>query len=261
MAALRFGAGLAGGASGHIAGAPAQERLDYSAGEGRKTFFAFVFMLLLPFFVSLPFMLYQRLVNGLWFDIWQLALFAVAFAALMFLLFIELLYSVRARLSLGKTAVRFTLPVGLGPTPLLRYNTQDIPYHTIKSVELRREVFGAPLMPVLMRGAVIQTKDKGAVLLGYVSELDADPMFPFSDIAAKIAQRAAVPLVDQQTIWRRPRKDRALSFISEIDTQNYIVDPAGVDRLNVAHRRLVLSIISAVATLLLLGIGADLMAG
>ncbi len=239
----------------------AAERLDYGASEGRRTVFALLFLVLAPFVVSLPVMLYHRIDNGQWSDLAQTALIALVLAAIMAMVVLELLYSLRARLTLDRTALRFTLPVGLGPTPLFAYQSHHIPYHTIKGVELRREVFGAPLMPVLMQGAVVHTKDKGSIALGYASEAKEGGAFPFAEIAGSIARRAAVPLIEQRTIWRRPRKERALGYISEIDTQNYIVDPAEMERLHVAHRRHVLALLSGLATLLLLGIGTDLMSG
>ena len=239
----------------------AADRLDYGASEGRRSFFAIAFMLLAPFFVALPVMIYQRLDAGQWTELLQVLMITLVFVGVMAMVALELLYSLRARLTLGKTALRFTLPAGLGPTPMLAYQSHDIPYHTIKGVELRREVFGVPLMPILMQGAVVHTKDKGSIALGYSSEAKEGGAFPFAEIAGKIARRAAVPLVEQRTIWRRPRKERALGYISEIDTQNYIIDPAEMERLHVAHRRHVLALVSGLATLLLLAIGADLMSG
>ena len=238
-----------------------KERLEYGASGFRQAFFAVVFLLLIPFFVSLPVMLYNRIYDRLWFDTWQLVLFALLFAGLMAMLALELLYAIRARLTFGKSALRFTLPVGLGPTPLLRYQSHDIPYHTIKSVELRREVFAAPVIPILMQGAVVHTKDNRSIPLGYSREAHHDGAFPFATIAAQIAKRAAVPLAEHRAIWRRPRKERALAFISEIDTQNYIVDPGEAEKINKAHRRLVLALASILATLLLLGLWSDLMSG
>ncbi len=185
------------------AAVPGVERTNYGASGGRKTAFSFLMLLLLPFFTSLPFMLYQRINHGLWFDTWQLLLFAVVFSAIMFLVLIELLFSLRAYLSLGKSSVKFTLPSGRGPTPMLRYASFDIPYHAIKAVEVRREVFGGALAPVMMRGAVIRTKDEREITLGYVSEANVDPAFPYPLIAEQIARRAGLPLVDQGTIWRR----------------------------------------------------------
>lgn len=239
--------------------AAAAARSVYGSSTARQALLALAVLLLLPFFASLPAMFYNRVLDGVWFDFVELAVFAISFSALMALLGLELLNALRARLFFGKSALRFTLPVGLGPTPLLAYQSQDIPYHTIKSVELRRELFGVPVIPVLMHSAVVHTKDNRSIPLGYSSEAHTDAAFPFREIAAEIARRAAVPLVEQRTIWRRPRNERALAYISEIDTQNYIVDPGEIEKINARHSRLVLALASATATLLLLGIWSDVM--
>ena len=44
------------------------ERRVYEAGGGRKTALTLAFLILLPFYASLPAMLVQRLISGLWFE-------------------------------------------------------------------------------------------------------------------------------------------------------------------------------------------------
>ena len=87
------------------------ERIVYAAGGGRKTFFSFAFLILLPFFASLPAMIYMRAQNGLFFDAAGLGIMAAAFTILMFLIVVELLFSLRARVELGETSVKMTLPL------------------------------------------------------------------------------------------------------------------------------------------------------
>jgi len=124
-------------------------------------------------------------------------------------------------------------------------------------VELRREVFGAAILPVLMRNAVVRTRDNREISLGYTRDADDDAAYPLAEIAGEIARRSAVPLVDQRTVWRRSRAERALGYISEIDTQTYIIDQTDIDKINLSHRRLVLGLISVLATMIFLGIFAD----
>ena len=52
----------------HIGTAPAssRERTVYAAGGGRKFAFSFIFLILLPFFISLPPMLFWRISQGHW---------------------------------------------------------------------------------------------------------------------------------------------------------------------------------------------------
>src|SRR5262245_33017834 len=136
--------------------APAQaartkERVVYHAGGGRKLFFSIAFLLLLPFFASLPVMLFQRIKHGLWFDTIGLAVIAVIFTALMLLVVFELIHALRARVELGEKAVRFTLPKR-GGAPMFSYATQEIPYDQIQTVEARRELYGGSIAPVFMQG-------------------------------------------------------------------------------------------------------------
>ena len=82
-----------------VAKAPARtgERAVYEAGAGRKTFLSLAFLILLPFYASLPAMLITRLLHGLWFDTIGLMIFTAIFTALMALLGVQLYHSVRSR--------------------------------------------------------------------------------------------------------------------------------------------------------------------
>ena len=238
---------------------PDRERTEYGAGGGRKTAFSFLMLLLLPFFASLPFMIYQRINHGLWFDTWPLLFVAALFSGIMFLVLIELMFSLRACLSLGKSSVKFTLPSGRGPTPMLRYVSFDIPYHAIKSVEVRREVFGGALAPVMLRGAVIRTKDEREITLGYVSEANVDPAFPYPVIAGQIARRAGLTVVDQGTIWRRDGKGHQMGFMSGSAHTRHIADHMEIEALNTSHKRMVMLLVNALVLLVMLGVAADLL--
>src|SRR5262249_8648349 len=133
--------------------APARRRI-YEAGGGRKFLFSFIFLLLLPFFASLPAMLYHRLAAQLWYDTIGLMIFAAAFAIIMLLIVFELVYSLRARIEIGEAALKFTLPAGRGGAmPKLFYRTREIPYSDIAAIETRREIYGGSTAPVLLRGA------------------------------------------------------------------------------------------------------------
>ncbi len=107
------------------------ERTVYEAGGGRKSFLALAFLILLPFYASLPAMLIQRLIHGLWFDTIGLMVFSAIFTALMALLGRPALSVLRSRVELGDTAVKITLPQGSGATPMLRFVNREIPYDQI----------------------------------------------------------------------------------------------------------------------------------
>ncbi len=278
MAEIRFGAGRAEPATHPMARMAAStspataaaavptsglgaERTEYGVGGGRKTAFSFLMLLLLPFFGSLPFMIYQRVTQGLWFDTWPLLFVAAVFSVIMFLVLIELMFSLRAYLSLGKSSVKFTLPAGRGPTPMLRYASHDIPYHAIKAVEVRREVFGGALAPVMLQGAILRTKDEREITLGFVSEANSDPAFPYPVIAGQIARRAGIPVIDQGTIWRRDGKSHQMGFMSGSAHTRHIADRMELEALNQSHRRMVLLLVNVLVALVGLGLAADFLGG
>jgi len=228
---------------------------DYGASTLRTTIFCLVFLLLLPFFASLPAMIGMRASAGLLGDNLGLLVLAAVFTALMFLVFIEMMFSIRTRVHLGREKVRMTLPSGRGPTPMLRYRSYEFPYDQVDTVETRREIYGGALTPVLMKGARVILKDGSLVRLGYVSEADTDPVYPYDEIARKIAERARLPLIDRGAV-RRSVRSKVLG-IKATDSENTIIDEAGIERLNASHNSFMLAVIGIVLILMLIGIVQD----
>jgi hypothetical protein len=233
------------------------ERLVYGATGGRKTVFSFVFLILLPFFASLPAMMAMRVQHGLVFDAIGLGIMAAAFTILMFLVLIELLFSLRARVELGEKSVKMTLPSGRGPTPMLFYRSHNVPYDQIQAVETRREIYGGSLVPVLLKGARMVLKDGKTIPIGYVSEANVDPCFPYPEIAQQIAERARLPLIDRGNV-RRSFRRKFFGFksggVNEVDT----VDEAQIADLNRSHRNVVLGLVGFLVVLIGVGIIDDL---
>jgi len=238
--------------------APQSERTVYAASGGRKLAFSFVFLLLLPFFASLPAMLFWRLSQGHWLDTFGLFVLAIGFAFIMLLVVIELMQSLRSRVELGDTAVKMTLPSGRGPTPILRYRSHEVPYDQIKAVETRGEVYGGSVAPVLLKGARLILKDDSAVKLGYVSEANTDPCFPFPEIAQQIAARAGVP-VEQKGCVRRSAQKKFLGLKRElIDEAEEPVGDYEMVVLNNRHERWVMRLVWLLVGLVVLGIAMDI---
>lgn len=236
----------------------ARERTLYGVTGARQSVFALGLLVLLPFLAGGIVMLVRRLADGLYFEVAALLLVLAALSVIAMLLLFELVFALRARLELGRTALRYTLPRNGGPSPLLSYDTQDIPYHAVRTVELRREVFGGRVAPVMLRALVLKTKDNRELVLGHALDGYDDPDFPYARIGEQIAQRAALPLIDQRTLWYRSRAERALGYISAYDTQTYILDPLEGEKLNTTHRRLALGLASLLAAFVILGVLADL---
>jgi len=252
-------------------------KLVYKASGGRRTFFSFAFLILLPFFSSLPAMIYSRVAHGLWIDTVGLVIFALCFTAVMFLLLVELMMSLIPRVVVGPKGVKMTIPSGRGPTPMLRYRSHKMDYDEIQSVETRREVYGGSLAPVLMKGARITKKDGEIVKLGYVNEANVDPTFPYPVIAKHIADRARLPLIDRGSV-RRSARAKFLGLRATAQTgaatnektgettvtaspgpsvDDDTIDDAQIAELNHRHRNVMLGVLGALAALLVFGIAAD----
>jgi hypothetical protein len=234
------------------------ERTVYEASGTRKFAFSFVFLLLLPFFVSLPPMLFWRLWQGHWQGTPGLIVLAAGFAFIMFLVLVELMQSLRSRVELGSSSVKMTLPAGRGPTPILRYRSYDIPYSEIEAVESRREVYGGSVTPVLLQGARLILKNGETVKLGYVNDANMDPCFPYPVIARQIAERAGLS-VDYKGAFRRSVQKKFLGL-----KRTLVNEPEGavgdyeIAVLNNKHERWVMRLVWLLAALVVAGIALDI---
>lgn len=219
---------------------PASRRV-YQAGTMRRTLLSFVFLLLLPFFASLPAMVYQRVTHQLWGDMLGFSIFAVAFAFIMLLVVFELIHSIRSRVEFGESAVRLILPKARGVAmPKFMYRKHEIPYSDIDLVEARREVYGGTLAPVMLRGARIVTKSGDKVPLGYVSEANVDPVLPVPEIASEIARRAGLEVLDRGTVRRQVHKK--LRGIKAIDDAAAAITEAEIAALNKRHNNVMIAL-------------------
>ncbi|MFN3625035.1 MAG: hypothetical protein ACK4TP_13355 [Hyphomicrobium sp.] len=248
-------------ATGDVMPAPAASqspRTVYAAGGGRKFAFSFVFLLLLPFFISLPSMLFWRISQGHWNGTLGLVVLAVGFTFIMFLVVIELMHSLMARIELGEKSVKMTLPSGRGPTPIVRYRSHDIPYDQIKAVETRREIYGGSVAPVLLQGARLILKDDSAVKLGYVSEANSDPCFPYPEIAQKIAERAGLSVEHKGNVRRSLQKKYLGLKHGLLTPGDGTVEDSEIEALNKSHRSWVMRLITLLVVLVVSGIALDI---
>lgn len=225
----------------------------YDCGGGRKTFFSLVFIVLLPFFVSVPVMLFQRITKGVWLDTWGLVVIAVLFCALMLLIFFELMFSLRAYVDIGAESVSFTLPErGGGVVPLFFYKSRNIPYSEIQAVETRREVYGNIVAPMMMRTVRLVLKTGERITLGYANDADDDPRFPFPQIGLQIAERAGVPYLDKGNVLRRLH--RKMLGIAQSERES---EEAEISELNRRHGRFLTLLVIGLCLVLATGIALD----
>jgi len=227
----------------------------YASGTLRKITFSFVFLLMLPFFVSLGPMLFARISQGHWLGTPGLVLMSTAFALVMGLVVIELVTSIRSRVVLGEKAVRIRLPQSRGLMGLFSYKTFDLPYEEIAAVEIRREIYGGSLAPVIMKGARVCLKDGRHIRLGYINERNVDPAFPFTEIGERIAARANVPLVDVGDV-RRSAFKKTFGLVASPDEQD-VLTPADIAAVNQRHGQVIFVLIGVLVLLVGLGIVSD----
>jgi hypothetical protein len=248
------------GATGTVTPAtlPVPERTVYAASGGRKLAFVFIFLLLAPFFVSLGPMLFWRLVQGHWSGTLGLLVLALAFGFIMLLVLVELLHSLLARVEIGDTAVKVTLPAARGPSPWVRYRSHEIPYDKIKAIETRREIYGGQVAPVLLNGARIILKDYTPIKLGYVSEANSDPCFPYPVIARQIAERAGVPIEHRGSVRRSAQRKLLGLKYNVLGEAEGDVQEEQIEVLNQSHRSWVMRLIWLLGILVVLGIALDI---
>jgi hypothetical protein len=227
-------------------------RRVYASGTLRKIIFSLAFMVLLPFFVSLGPMLYARLTQGQWVGTTGLIILSAGFLFIMALLVIELVSSIRSRVVLGEKAVRIRLPQSRGLMSLFSYRKFDVPYDEIEAVEVRREVYGGSLAPVIMKGSRVCLKDGSHIKLGYINERNVDPAFPFVEIGERIAARANVPLIDVGDV-RRSAFKKTFGVRASLDEQDVLTE-ADVAAVNRRHNRVIMVLVGVLIVLVSLGV-------
>ncbi len=235
----------------------AVERTHYAVGAGKRTALALALLAVLPFALSVPVMAYQRWQHGLLFDLPSLAVVGLCLSIVAALLAVQLMHAIRAKLTLGERGFLFTLPRGRGSAPLLHYSRQGIAYQDIAEVELRRELFGGSVMPVVLQGAHVITRKGVDVLLGYVSEDNPDDSFPFIDIAHQLAERAEAPLIEEPGVWKTLYSRTQAKAEGLIAGDSRRVDQAELDRLDRNHRRFGIAVVNVVLAIVLVGIAMD----
>jgi hypothetical protein len=235
---------------------PPATQTVWEAGGGTRMALSFLFLLLLPFYVSIGPMLYQRFSRGLLVDGVWLAILAVAFTVIMTLLLSRLIQAVRCRVELREAAVKFVVPaVRRGPFSLFRFTSREIPYTDIAAVDTRSEVYGGTLAPVMLTSTRLTTRDGQHTVLGYTDRVDNSTDFPFPEIGAAIAARAGKSVQDHGMVHRSisKRLSGALSSAAE----NVPLDADAIASINAAHARSMKFAIGGLTALVLIGIAVD----
>ncbi|MEL7542277.1 MAG: hypothetical protein AAGJ70_00725 [Pseudomonadota bacterium] len=173
--------------------AEARETRIYEAGEARRTILAFVFMVMLPFLVSMPVMVILRGINGFWADAASATVLTALFGTWMLFLFTNVQASFRSRVTVAPDTVEVSTPRWRGPHPGIGYNKETVAFGDIEKVESRCEIYRAINVPVMTRATTLKLNDGRRVMLGYVNDNSPDPALDYPEIGRTIAEWADVP--------------------------------------------------------------------
>ena len=172
----------------------------YKIGFFRQLLQWITFLLLLPFFVSMPIMIGMRAFHGRIFDAAWLTFVAILFGMALIFLGLQIHAARKTRIRISEADVDVAVPQWRGPTPFSPYEQARLPYDQIKSVEQRGEIYRSLGILGLRRVSSVVTNDGQRYVLGYSTENEADAPIPFSNIAKDIAERAGVQLVDKGAV-------------------------------------------------------------
>lgn len=232
------------------------EVLHWHAGTGQAIVLSFLFLLLLPFYVSLGPMLFLRLKHGLWVDTIGLLVVATLFSALMGLLLVHLVHTIRSRVRLTASEVSLTLPrVDRGPTPKLGFHSRTIPLGEIAAVDTRSEVYNPTLAPTLLKSTRLTLKDGSRIVLGYTNEQCDDRAFPYTQIGEEIARRAGVAVKDHGVV-RRSLSKRVLGLSTDA-AENTPLGPGEIGAINARHSTAMRGLLAGMSLLVVAGLAMD----
>ncbi len=161
----------------------------YKVSIGRQIVLWITFIIFLPFFISMPVMMFMRVVNGKVMDTISLgAIFLVALVGVMFIV-LQILAAGRQRIELSEEKISLKLPTWKGPTPLGPVVKADLNYSDISAIEKRGELYALLGILGLREVSSIITTDGRRFVLGYISENEADAPIPYDKVTASLAKR------------------------------------------------------------------------
>lgn len=172
----------------------------YKPGRGLQWVLSITFLLLLLFLVNSIAGSIWLASHKLWTDASIFALMFLLGGVLLLLTGIFLFAASHTEVRLGPDRFTMVSPNWRGPTPLFPYREMEIAYGDIAAVETRGEVYRYMSLPVIACACCLTRKDGKRFTMGYMRENPTDPAIPFQEIAAEIARRAGVSLVNKGVV-------------------------------------------------------------
>lgn len=177
-----------------------EKPMVYKVGFLRQLLQWITFIVLLPFFISMPVMIGMRAFHGRIFDALWLTIVAVLFAITLIFLGLQIQAARRTRIKVNNDEVDIVVPNWRGPTPFAPFDEAKLPYNKIEAVEQRGEIYRSLGILGLRKVSSVVTSDGDRYVLGYSTEQESDAPIPFATVAETVAQRAGVQLVDRGAV-------------------------------------------------------------
>jgi len=172
----------------------------YKVGFLRQLLQWITFIVLLPFFISMPVMIGMRAFHGRIFDALWLTIVAVLFAIALIFLALQIQAARRTRIKINNDDVDIVVPKWRGPTPFAPFDQAKLPYSKIEAVEQRGEIYRSLGILGLQKVASVVTSEGDRYVLGYSTENESDAPISFGLVAETLAERAGVQLVDKGVV-------------------------------------------------------------
>ncbi|MGH1351779.1 MAG: hypothetical protein ACRBBN_13385 [Methyloligellaceae bacterium] len=179
----------------------AQQKPDtYKVSIGRQIVLWFTFLLFLPFFISMPIMIFMRIAHGQYTDTISLGLiFILSFIGIMFII-LQILAAGRQRIEIHNDKVKLKLPTWRGPTPTGPVIKTELTYADITAIEKRGEIYALMGVLGLREVSSIITADGKRYVLGYVTENEADAPVPYNKVTQHLSEKTGKPILHKGAV-------------------------------------------------------------
>ncbi len=177
-----------------------QKPETYKVSIGRQIVLWFTFLLFLPFFISMPIMIFMRIAHGQIMDTLSLGLiFVFSFIGILFII-LQILAAGRQRVDMHQDKVTLKLPTWRGPTPTGPVIKTELTYADITAIEKRGEIYALMGILGLREVSSIIASDGKRYVLGYVTENEADAPVPYNKITQLLSEKTGKPVLHKGAV-------------------------------------------------------------
>ncbi len=172
----------------------------YKVSIGRQIVLWITFLMFLPFFISMPIMIFMRIAHGKFMDTISLGLiFAFSFIGILFII-LQILAAGRQRIDVHRDKVTLKLPTWRGPTPTGPVIKTELSFSDIQAIEKRGEIYALMGLLGLREVSSIITSDGKRYVLGYVTENEADAPVPYNKVTQVLSEKTGKPVLHKGAV-------------------------------------------------------------